>query len=121
MDDFRKLQPWGVGGDQLRREGREIEALVTAAERFDAIAHILGLYGGRVGEIEEAWKQLLISQNHGVSLCEQYVGINDPAAKEFLSATGTPKENQNVKTWGALGFRHMHVAKKMASETSRPL
>ena len=117
MDDFRKLEPWGVGGDQLRREGRETEALLTAAERFDAVAHLLGLYGGRVAELEEAWKHLLIAQSHDVSLCEELTELSDPAAKEFISATGAAEENRSVNTFGTLGSRHMDVAKKMARKT----
>jgi hypothetical protein len=126
MDDVRKLQPWGVGGDQLRREGRETEAALASAERFDAVAHMLGLGGGRVADLEEAWKHLLIAQSHDVSLCEDYVdlsdrGLNewlsDPAVREFISTTGTPEENRSVHTWGTLGFRHMEAAKKMAHKT----
>jgi len=116
MDDFHKLQPWGVGGDQLRREGREAEALLTAAERFDAIAHLLGLGGSRAAELEEAWKHMLIAQSHDVSLCEELTDLSDPAAKEFISSTGTAEENKSVNTWGTLGFRHMKVAKKMAQK-----
>ena len=117
MDDFHKLQPWGVGGDQLRREGRETEALLTAAERFDAVANLLGLYGGRKAELEEAWKHMLIAQSHDVSMCEDLVDLSDAAAKTFISATGTAQENRSVNTWGELGFRHIHVAKKMARTT----
>ena len=125
MDDFHKLEPWGVGGDQLRREERETEAALAAAERFDAVAHLLGLDGGREPELEEAWKHLLIAQSHDVSLCEDWVGqspagkewLSDPAVQAFISATGTPEENRKVNTWGALGFRHLEVGKKMAHKT----
>lgn len=114
MDDFRKLQPWGVGGDQLRREGREVEALLSAAERFGAAACLLGLEEARAGELEEAWKHLLIAQSHDVSMCEYLPGVGDPEAQKFISATGTASENSSVNTWGTLGFRHMEVAKKTA-------
>ena len=126
MDDFRKLEPWGVGGDQLRREGRETEAALAAAERFDAVAHMLGLDGGRVAELEEAWKHLLFAQNHGISMCEDWVDLSgratkewlsDPAVKEFISSTGTAEENRSVNTWGTLGFRHLEVGKRMAHKT----
>lgn len=112
MDDFRKLQPWGVGGDQLRRKGREVEAVLAAAERFGAIAHMLGLDEARVAEIGEAWKHHLIAQSHDVSMCEYEGNLNDPTAKKFIAATGTPAENSNVNTWGTLGLRHMEVADK---------
>ena len=117
MDDFRKLQPWGVGGDQLRRKGREVEAVLAAAERFGAAAHMLGLDEARVDEIGEAWKHLLISQSHDVSMCEYEGNLNDPAARQFISATGTPAENSNVNTWGTLGLRHMEVADKTGRKT----
>ena len=117
MDDFHKLQPWGVGGDQLRRKGRETEAVLLAAERFDAVARLLGLQGSQAAELEEAWKHALIAQSHDVSLCEYWPEISDPAAKEFISATGTAEENRDVNTWGTLGFRHLEVAQKMASKT----
>ena len=123
MDDFHKLEPWGVGGDQLRRVERETEAALVAAERFDAVAHMLGLGGGRLADLEEAWKHLLTAQSHDVSLCEDWVDqsraaakgwLSDPAVREFISATGTTEENKKVNTWGALGFRHLEVGKKMA-------
>ena len=117
MDDFHKLEPWGVGGDQLRREARETEAVLAAAERFDAAAHLLGLDAGLAAELDEAWKHLLISQSHDVSLCEGVTGVSDPLAMEFISGTGTVEENRTVETWGALGFRHMEVGRKMARKT----
>ena len=116
MDDFHKLEPWGVGGDQLRREGRETEAALLAAERFDAVAGLLGLYGGREAELEEAWKHMLIAQSHDVSLCEDLADLGDGAAKEFISTTGSAEEDRSVTTWGTLGSRHTRVAKKMATK-----
>ncbi|MDD2764789.1 MAG: glycoside hydrolase family 38 C-terminal domain-containing protein [Opitutaceae bacterium] len=118
MDDFHKLEPWGCGGDQLRREEREVEAVLTAAERFDAAASLLGLTQGREAELDTAWEHLLTAQGHGVSLCEylddglDYNGINDPAARQFLAATGSAEENAKVKSWGDMGFRYLAVAKQ---------
>ncbi|MFA5057621.1 MAG: glycoside hydrolase family 38 C-terminal domain-containing protein [Opitutaceae bacterium] len=118
MDDFHKLEPWGCGGDQMRRTERELEAVLTAAERFDAAASLLGLAPGREADLDAAWKYLLTAQSHDVSLCEyqdeglDYNGINDPAARQFLAATGSAGENANVKTWGDMGFRQMAVAGK---------
>ena len=118
MDDFHKLEPWGCGGDQLRREGREVEAVLIAAERFDAAASLLRTGKGQEAELDSAWKHLLIAQNHDVSLCEYLdYGINDPAAKAFLAATGTPSENADAKTWGVMGFRHLAVARKMGQRS----
>ena len=41
-DDFKKLLPWGVGGDQLRRYDRNIEKEILFTERLDALLHSLG-------------------------------------------------------------------------------
>ena len=42
MDAWNKLLPWGIGGDQMRVNAREIEAILHAAERFDALATATG-------------------------------------------------------------------------------
>ncbi len=111
MDDFHKLLPWGVGGDQLRRYGREVEALLIAAERFDAINHLLSLGAGRVAELEEAWKHLLIAQSHDVSLCEysRWGGGTSPPLEPLIAAHFLP--------WGSIGFHHMDHAKQGAQKT----
>jgi alpha-mannosidase len=106
--------------------GRETEAALAAAERFDAIANMTGLGMGQWADLEEAWKHLLIAQSHDVSLCQDWADLSnrkadewlsDPAVKAFISATGTAEENRNVNTWGTLGFRHLEVSKKMATKT----
>lgn len=118
MDDFHKLLPWGSGGDRLRREAREIEALLIAAERFDAAASLLKLAKGQEMNLDVAWKHLLIGQSHDASLCEDFSGypIRDPEALKFLAATGTKEENDSVTTWGAMGYRHMSVARKSGQQ-----
>jgi len=95
-DDFHKLEPWGVGGDQLRREARETEAALAAAERFDAVASLLGCDGGRVAELEEAWKHLLISQSHGVSLCEDWADLTSRKPEEWLSDPAKRDESGHI-------------------------
>ena len=42
MDAWNKSLTWGLGGDQLRIMDRKVEAVLLAAERFDAIASALG-------------------------------------------------------------------------------
>lgn len=118
MDDFHKLAPWGSGGDCLRREGREIEAILTAAERFDAAKSLLGLAKGQEIDLASAWEHLLIAQSHDVSLCEDFLGypIRDPRALQFLTNTGTKEENESVTTWGAMGYRYMAVARKISQQ-----
>jgi len=118
MDDFHKLLPWGSGGDRLRREGREIEALLKAAERFDAAASLLKLVKGQEIDLDIAWKHLLIAQSHDASLCEDFAGypIRDPEALKFLATTGTKEENDSVTTWGAMGLGHMSMARKLGQQ-----
>ena len=119
MDDFRKLEPWGSGGDRLRREGRQVEAALLAAERFDAAAALLGLAHGREADLGAAWKHLLAAQSHDVSLCEyeSMGGISDGIARQFIAATGTAEDNRHVNTWGTMGLRQMAVAGQMARNT----
>ncbi|MDD5705645.1 MAG: glycosyl hydrolase-related protein [Kiritimatiellae bacterium] len=110
MNDFEKLLPWGVGGDQLRRFGREVESVLLAAERFDAAAHLLGLPAARLVRLEEAWKKLLIAQSHDVSLCEYSRnggGIVQPLDPIF---------DTHFLTWGSIGFRYMDEAKALGRQ-----
>lgn len=114
MNDFQKLLPWGVGGDQIRRFGREVEALLLAAERFDVIAHLLGLPTQKVATLESAWKDLLISQSHDVSLCEYSRnggGVGQPLDPLF---------DAHFLTWGSMGYQHMDAAKAMGRAVLDP-
>jgi hypothetical protein len=69
MDAWNKTLAWGIGGDQLRILQRTAEGLLLAAERFDAIAATFGA-PSQAHALEKAWKNLLISQSHGIALCE---------------------------------------------------
>ena len=106
MDDYQKLLPWGIGGDQLRRFIREVEALLLAAERLDAVAYAAGSAEAQApAELEDAWKDLLIGQSHDVSLCEYTRwggGLNPPV---------NPVMDAHFIAWGALGYRHLDAAK----------
>ena len=103
VDDFAKLLPWGIGGDQLRRFGREVESVLLAAERFEAIAHVLQLGVEEVGALGEAWRRLLAAQSHDVSLCEytRHQGAAPPA---------DPVMDAHFQTWGSYGYRFMDEA-----------
>lgn len=106
MDDHHKLLPWGVGGDQLRAYGRSAEALLLAVERLDAMAYAAGRKPGPVpAELEKAWKDLLRSQSHDVSLCEysRWQGLLPPR---------DPVIDAHFLTWGSLGYRHLDAAKE---------
>ncbi|NQU41613.1 MAG: hypothetical protein HQ523_16840 [Lentisphaerae bacterium] len=111
MNDFEKLLPWGVGGDQLRRFGRDVEAVLLAAERFEAIAHLLGLPTAKLARLDEAWKKLLIAQSHDVSLCEY--SRNGGGVMQPLD----PIFDTHGLTWGSIGFQHMDEAKALGSQT----
>ncbi len=104
MDDFQKLLPWGVGGDQIRIFGRKVEALLLAAERFDAIAELLDLPTKAPKVLEQAWKDLLISQSHDVSLCEYSRGQGFPSQMDTIF-------DAHFQTWGSIGFHHLDRAK----------
>lgn len=103
VDDFAKLLPWGVGGDQVRRFGREVEAVLLAAERFEAVAHLLGSGLDEVATLDKAWCNLLAAQSHDVSLCEytRHQGVTPPA---------NPVLDAHFQTWGSYGFRFMDEA-----------
>ena len=102
-DDFNKLLPWGIGGDQVRRFGREVEATLLAAERFEAAAHVLGLGIDDAGTLAGAWRNLLAAQSHDVSLCEytRHQGAAPPA---------DPVLDAHFQTWGSYGYRLMDDA-----------
>ena len=88
MDAWRKLLTWGLGGDQLRIMDRKVEAILLAAERFDAIACHLGA-PTRSQAMETAWKHLLTSQSHDVALCEYSKWQGDRMAPRIVLRTIT--------------------------------
>ena len=109
MDAWSKLLTWGLGGDQLRVMDREVEAKLLAAERFDALAASLG-GKNHAAELEKAWKELLTSQSHDVSLCEYSRWQGDRMAP--LDRI----EDLHNFTWGALGYNHLSAAEKQGNE-----
>lgn len=102
-DDFKKLLPWGIGADQLRRYDREIEKLLLAAERLDAIRFMHG-EKTRQPRLEKIWKDLMISQSHDVSLCEYSRWGGGVIPQEDLV------ENYYGMQWGAVGYRYVDAA-----------
>jgi alpha-mannosidase len=107
MDRWTKLLTWGLGGDQLRIMDRKVEGLLHAAERFDAIASSLGART-KVHALEQAWKDLLASQSHDVSLCEYSRWQGDRMAP--LDRI----EDKHNFTWGAIGYNHLDAAESGA-------
>ena len=109
MDAWHKLLPWGLGGDQLRILDRKVEALLLAAERFDALA---GALGERTQEsrLEKAWKDLMTAQSHDVGLCEHSRWQGDRMAP--LDRI----EDKRNYTWGAIGYQHLDAAERDGRE-----
>jgi alpha-mannosidase len=107
MDAWHKLLTWGLGGDQLRILDRKVEALLHAAERFDAVAGTLGA-PSQARNLENAWKHLLVSQSHDVGLCEYSRWQGDRMAP--LDRV----EDYHNLTWGAIGYNHLDAAQSQA-------
>ena len=105
MDAWDKLLAWGVGGDQIRILDRKVEGLLLAAERFDAVASVLGAET-QAERLERAWKNLLAAQSHDVALCEysRWQG-NRMAPLDRM-------EDHHNLTWGAIGYNHMDAAQR---------
>jgi hypothetical protein len=108
MDDWRKLLTWGLGGDQLRIYDRKVEAVLLAAERFDAIAASLD-GKSQCAVLEDAWKHLLISQSHDVSLCEYSRWQGDRMAPVDRA------EDYHNFSWGTIGYTHLAKAEEQAT------
>ena len=118
MDDWDKLLSWGLGGDQLRVFDRKVETILLAAERFDVVAGRLGAATHEVA-LEAAWRDLLASQSHDVSLCEYSRWQGDRLAQ----ADGV--EDRHSQTWGSIGYAHLDAAqaegRKVLEKTLRSI
>ncbi len=66
--DFTLRMPWGYCGNVIFRMTVKAQDLVRKAERIAAIAKLLGEDCDK-GDIEAAWKGLLIAQHHDVQIC----------------------------------------------------
>jgi hypothetical protein len=106
MDAWRKILFWGIGGDQLRVLGRKTEALLLAAETFDAVGSLLGATT-RSALLEDAWKNLMTAQSHDVGLCEYSRGQGDR-----MPSIDRAEDFHNT-AWGAIGYHHLDEAKKL--------
>jgi len=105
MDAWNKSLTWGLGGDQIRILDRKVDALLLAAEMFDAIAAAHG-YASQADTMEKAWRDLLASQSHDVGLCEYSRWQGDRMAPFDRI------EDLHNFTWGALGYNHLDAAGK---------
>ncbi|MFI5386731.1 MAG: glycoside hydrolase family 38 C-terminal domain-containing protein, partial [Fimbriimonadales bacterium] len=100
---WSKSLTWGLGGDQLRIYNNQVEARLSAAERFDAIASSMGLKS-QAEALESASKDLLASQSHDAGLCEYSRWQGDRMAP--LDRL----EDLHNFTWGALGYNLLDSA-----------
>jgi len=105
MDAWNKSLTWGLGGDQVRILDRKVDALLLAAELFDAIAASLG-HPSQVDALEKAWRDLLASQSHDVGLCEYSRWQGDRMAPFDRI------EDFHNFTWGTIGYNHLDAAQK---------
>ena len=105
MEAWNKSLTWGLGGDQLRILDRKVEAILLAAESFDAVAAALGERSD-AALLEEAWKHRLTSQSHDVGLCEytRWQGLR-------MAPLDRVEDHHNF-TWGAIGYDHLDAAQK---------
>ncbi len=104
MDAWNKLLTWGLGGDQVRIMDRKVEALLLAAERFDAVAQGLG---AKTKEplLEQAWRNLMTAQSHDVALCEYSRWWGPMAPLDRI-------EDNHNRAWGVIGFNHLDTAQQ---------
>ncbi|NJD04419.1 MAG: hypothetical protein FIA99_17910 [Ruminiclostridium sp.] len=103
MDDYDKILPWGIGGDQLRVNDRKAEALLISAEQFDAFSYMLGPER-KTCEFEDIWKDLLAAQSHDVSLCE-YLNW-----QRLVFFDRNRLYDSHEMLWGAIGYTHLDRA-----------
>ena len=103
MDDFDKVLPWGVGGDQLRVSDRKAEALLITVEQFDAFSYMLDPER-KMCEFDDIWKDLLTAQSHDVSLCEYY----NWQRLNFFDRNRI--NNTHEMLWGAIGYTYLDKA-----------
>lgn len=105
MDAWNKSLTWGLGGDQVRILDRKVDALLLAAELFDAAASAHG-HASQAQALDAAWRDLLASQSHDVGLCEYSRWQGDRMAPFDRI------EDKHNFTWGAIGYDHLDAARK---------
>ena len=78
-NDFVVRMPWGYCGNEIWNLSRAAEVGVLTAERIAALAALAG-GDSCEGELDRAWKSLLVAQHHDIQIC----GLI-PDARKFLS------------------------------------
>jgi hypothetical protein len=67
-NDFKTRMPWGYCGNEIWINCRKAEMAVLLAERLAAFEFLTG-GNSREGQLETAWKELLVAQHHDVQIC----------------------------------------------------
>ncbi|MBR4941306.1 MAG: hypothetical protein IKZ19_04845 [Clostridia bacterium] len=90
-NDFHGRMPWGYCGNEIFNGCRKGENNAARAEKLNALAVMLG--GESKQEfLEEAWKNILVSQHHDVTIC----GLLDDAHRfipDSLAASAKADES----------------------------
>ncbi len=109
MDAWNKSLTWGIGGDQVRVLDRKVEALLLAAEVFDAAASSWRA-ASQCDLLDKAWRDELASQSHDVGLCEFSRWQGDQMAP------ADRLEDYHNFTWGAIGYNHLDAAQRQGQQ-----
>jgi alpha-mannosidase len=67
-NDFVVRMPWGYCGNEIWNLSRRAEVGVLTAERIAALAALAG-EDGCEGDLDRAWKSLLVAQHHDIQIC----------------------------------------------------
>ena len=89
-NDFVVRMPWGYCGNEIWNRSRAAEVGVLTAERLAALAAIAG-GDDCAGELDTAWKNLLVAQHHDIQICGLLAD-----ARKFLSES--IRSSQEVTT-----------------------
>ncbi len=101
-NDFVVRMPWGYCGNEIWNMSRRAEVGVLTAERIAALAALAG-DDGCEGDLDRAWKSLLVAQHHDIQIC----GLRADARKFLPESIRT---SQDITTKSLRG-----IAARMAS------
>jgi hypothetical protein len=80
-NDFVVRMPWGYCGNEIWNQSRAAEVAVLTAERIAALELACG-GADRQGQLQQAWKSLLVAQHHDIQICGLLAD-----ARKFLPAS----------------------------------
>ncbi len=88
--DFTVRMPWGYCGNAIFRQTVKAQDLVNRAERVCAAVKMLG-EDTDCGDLDKAWKNLLIGQHHDIQICglraqaKRFIGDSIAASKRVIA------------------------------------